>query len=340
MKALNAFLAAFAAFAANASLYQPIALPSQHVLDRCDGLRAWGLRGRGFDEARYDEAAGVIVVRHDRRGAATIKVSVPIERGATAQDEAVRAWIVAEAPTAAGYARLCYGEAWREQLARAVLARASRYAEQPYGTAKEALWCPLNLPCRDPGTPCAWYRTSDMRGVPRFGNADIVPVAGKMFSGFATNQYAAILAASRFAARSLAVRPAAAARCRENDEIERSYALPTVGVVIHRPQDYAHEMAHYFNFAPATASAEWREFLPAFHALKVHAHSLGIDLGVVGGWAQYQALYGTAGAIAALSESGEVGADGVALLADYLEADAGDAVREWCESALVGRIVL
>ena len=318
-------------------------LPGGWVLDGYCGLSGWGLRGRGFDAARYDEARGVIVLGCRYMIPVRIQhlfVTVPIEHGTTAQDEAVRAWIASAPPTAAGYARLCYGAEWREQLARAVLARASRYAEQPYATAKEALWCPLNLPCRDPGTPCAWYKTSDMRGVPRFGNADVVPVAGKMFAGVATNQYAAVLAASRIAARSLAVRPAAAARCRDNDGCGRSYALPTVGVVIHRPQDYAHEMAHYFNFAPAGATEEWREFLPAFHALKVHAFSLGIDLGADGGWAEYQSRYCSPAAIAALSESGEVGADGVALLAEYLEAEQGDAVREWCESALVGRIVL
>ena len=334
---------AFVTFAADASLYQPIALPSQYVLDQYDRLGEWGLRGRGYDEARYNEAEGCIIARYYVRLpylGQKIPVTVPISHGATQQDETVRAWIVADAPTAAGYAEMCYGAAGREQLARAVLARAAQYAEEPYWTAKEALWCPLNLPCRELGTPCAWYKTAEMHGVPRFGNADCVPVAGKMFSGVATNQYAVILAASRFAARSLAVRPAAAARCRENDASERSYALPTVGVVIHRPQDYAHEMAHYFNFAPATASAEWREFLPAFHALKVHAFSLGIDLGEDGGWGAYQALYGSSAAIAALSESGTVSTDGVSLLADYLAAEEGEELREWCESAFVGRIVL
>ena len=338
------FTFAFAALATNAaSLCQPIALPSQYVLARYDGRCGWGLRGRGFDETRYNEGDSCIVTGYTCRipyVGRKIPLTVPIAHGETAQDEAVRSWIAGVAPTSAGYARLCYGEAGREQLARAVLARAAQYAGPAYGTAKDALWCPLNLPCREPGTACAWYRTAEMRGVPRFGNGDAVPVAGMMFAGVAGGQYEAILAASLFAERGLAVRHAAAARCRANDESERSYALPTVGVVIHRASDYAHEMAHYFNFAPADASAEWREFLPAFHALKVHAFSLGIDLGADGGWAEYQSLYGTSAAIAALSESGAVSADGASLLADYLEAEEGDDVREWCESAFVGRIVL
>ena len=341
----SALSALASALVAGTTLCHPVAIPSQYVLERYDGLSGWGSRGRGFDAARYNDAGGFIVVRYDTVShfpypSELVPVTVPISHGTTAQDEAVRAWIAATPPTAAGYAELCYGEAWREQLARAVLARAAQYAEQPYHTAREALWCPLNLPCRTPGAPCAWYKTAEMRGVPRFGNGDRVPIAGRMFSGAATNQYDAILAASRFTVLGFAVLPVAEARCRANDVSGRSYALPTVGVVIHRPQDYAHEMAHYFNFAPADASPGWREFLPAFHALKVHAFSLGIDLGADGGWAEYQSRYCTPGSIAELSESGAVSADGVRLLADYLAAEAGDDVRRWCESPQAGRIVL
>ncbi len=335
------------AAASAAALYQPVALPAPVVLARYDGHCGWG-RGEGFDRSRYNEADGVIILRYDiveRPYWRRVPVTVPIEYGATDQDEQIRHFVATRNMTSSTYAELCYGEdAGREQLVRAVLARAAQYAEPIYQTASALNWCPLNLPCRVPGTPRAWYRTAEMRGLPRFGNGDRVPVAGAMFTGIATNGFDVILKASYFrypyARRHFAIHPAHIAHCRSNDETALSYALPTVGVVVHRPNDYAHEMAHYFNFTPADAPTAWKEFLPAYHALKVHAFALGIDLGEEGGWAQYQEQYDTTAKIAALSAARTVSADGVKLLADYLAADEGDELRAWCESAYVGRMVL
>lgn len=259
--------------------------------------------------------------------------------GTTIQGEQVHRWMTnLWGRTAAGYADLCYGaDGWR-QLLRAVLERSAQFADPPYTTAGKALWCPRNLPCLVPGSQRSWYPPREMRFAPISGNGDLVPVTGRMADSAITNGFGSLVSSTSIGSRR--IRPEHAATCRTMDAQCVSYTLPCVGVVIHRNTDYAHEMAHFFNFPLPDAPFAWKEFLPAFHALKVHAHSLGIDLGAEGGWAQYQARYGTAEAVGELSASAEVSEDGVALLVQYNQSAAGSDVRRWCESASVGRMVL
>ena len=262
--------------------------------------------------------------------------------GTTRPDEAIRQLCASNGVTPRLWARCCYGDEWGDrQLLRAVAERAmAQYFEPPQTILAAAHWCPTGMVVKQPASPREYFSTGEGRTVPPCGNADAVPALGLMLTGVTNGTIKSLIEASRFPSRSLAMRPEHIARCQTLDAEPRSYAVPLVGVAIHRPMDYAHEFAHFFNPVPANATTEWREFCAAYHAVKVHAWSLGIDLGTPGGWAEYWSQVGSAMAISALSSYGNISADGIALLTQYLESSPGDDVRVWCEDPSIGRRIL
>ena len=284
--------------------------------------------------------------------------------GPSSMDETIHTAISNGVISALSYARLMYGDAAVRQVVRAALERGEQYIESPYTTASVCLYNPSNIPVPMPGARKVPFAIAGAK-LPRNGLSDTIPIAGSCFGSNNTNAIERLLMGSFYALRGYAMSPEAVAAAASLDAAGRSYAIPTVGVAIHTPADYAHEFAHFANptrslpaetaastgFSQETLNActTWKEFLPAFHALKVDAWSRDIDLGVPGGWAAYWAIVGASvETIAALQ--GEMSADGVALLAAYREAKAAEGtgndnpdyarLRAWCESASIGRMVL
>lgn len=275
--------------------------------------------------------------------------------GASSYDETIRCAVLTnDAVTVLSYARLMYGDAAVRQIVRAALERGDQYIESPYTTASACLYNPANIPVPMPNSTKMPFAKAGAK-LNRNGLSDAIPIRGRCFGE--TNAVESL--------PSSVMPPNAVAAAEALDAAGRSYAIPTVGVAIHTPADYAHEFAHFANptrslpdetaastgFSQETLNActSWKEFLPAYHALKVDAWSRDIDLGAPGGWAAYWAIVGASvETIAALQ--GEMSADGVALLAAYREAKAAEGtandnpdyarLRAWCESDSIGRMVL
>ena len=282
--------------------------------------------------------------------------------GASEMDETIRGAVLDGSVSVLEYARRMYGDAACRQIVRAALQRGEQYVESPYTTASAALYNPANIPMLMPGMKKAPYSATDAT-LPKSGLGDGIPIAGRCVA--ATNALDYLLWGARYTARGYTIRPEARSAAEALDDEGRSYALPTIGVALHRPSDYAHELAHFINpthslsnetavstgFSEGTLNActSWKEFLPAYHALKVDAWSRGIDLGMPGSWTDYWAIVGqSAETIAALD--GSMSADGMALLTAYREAKAAEGtpgdnadyvrIRSWCESDAIGRAVL
>ena len=321
------------------SLYEPIQLPSEGQIE------AW----RTMSHATIDD----VIVREIRSDSffrsngevwqmskgqthniTNLAFCIP---GKTTYDEMIRLYVATTRVTAASYAALCYGQLGVRQMVRAVYERAYAYREPPEQLATMANGCAHVMPCHPDNMVLSFYRVTS-RLYPRLGMADTIPVAGKMFSGYSDNTIDLLLSAMSRVLPRHRILPSSILRCKSYDENEQSYALPLVGIAIHRPDAYAHEFAHFFN-PPAVRSPEnWQEFLPAFHALKLHAFLLGIDLGAPGGWADYWAIVGNADAIARLWRQGVMSRDGVKLLEDVLMNKPH--MRGWCANDAIGRMVL
>lgn len=282
----------------------------------------------------------------------------------SAMDDRLREAITNHPCRVLSYAATIYGEGAVRQIVRAALERGEQYIESPYTTASVCLYNPSNIPVPMPGARKVPFAVAGAK-LPRNGLSDRIPFAGRCFGVANTNAIERLLEAARYALRGYAMSPEAVAAAAALDAAGRSYCLPTVGIALHTSADCAHEFAHFANptrslpaesaastgFSQATLNActSWKEFLPAFHALKVDAWSRDIDLGAPGGWAAYWAIVGASvETIAALQ--GEMSADGVALLAAYREAKSAEGtandnpdyarLRAWCESDSIGRMVL
>ena len=284
--------------------------------------------------------------------------------GPTEMDETIHVAISNGMKSVLAYAQLMYGDGAVRQIVRAALERGEQYIESPYTTASAGLYNPANIPVPMPGARKVPFAVAGAK-LPRNGLSDTIPIAGSCFGSNNTNAIERLLIGSKYALRGYAMSPEAVAAAASLDAAGRSYAIPTVGIAIHTPADYAHEFAHFANptrslpdetaastgFSQATLNActSWKEFLPAYHALKAAAWSRDIDLGAPGGWAAYWAIVGASvETIAALQ--GEMSADGVALLAAYREAKSAEGtandnpdyarLRAWCESDSIGRMIL
>ena len=150
--------------------------------------------------------------------------------------------------------------------------------------------------------------------------------------------------------------------CERNDGDSRSYALFPIGVVIHRGQDAAEELAHFNNFAfphdssPCTTFSTpggnyvttWDEFAAAYRGIKVDAWRQKIDLGRPGAAREYANSMLGDDALAELAS--RVPANSFKLLLVYGEAlsDEGTSrdnedrmkIRSWMDSDSVGRKIL
>lgn len=257
--------------------------------------------------------------------------------GETDYDEEMRALISKTRVSAATWAEACYGPLGMRQLVRAIYERAKAYREDPGILAGMCAACPQVMPCAAPGVPLAFYSITS-RLWPKLGCGNAVPITGQMIVGTAANSIDIILAAVSRAIPRSRIMPTSIALCRANDDAHISYALPLVGVVIHQPNAYAHELAHFFNPPAVRSPNGWAEFLPAYHALKVHAFRAGIDLGAPGGWKVYYSRFGSLEKVRELSTGKTVSGDGVELLSRVVAGDT--AVAELCANDGIGRLTL
>lgn len=249
--------------------------------------------------------------------------------------------------TALSYAKACYGSAAVSQISRSVLARAEHFVENPYTAASQFLYNPANLPVRPPDA--RMIRLSSVKFPRRGANANI-RIAGRLVG--TTNAAEVVSEDVWLGGKCWKMMPAQVERLKNNDRSGISYCMPGFGVAIHRPSDYAHEVAHYFNWAIAAESSAiigydltWAEFLPAFHGLKVHAFRKGYDLGTGGAFAEYFASIDFNADI-----ERELSRDAYQLLLYYRDAATAEGtendtagkrnIRDYCRSDAIGREVL
>lgn len=246
------------------------------------------------------------------------------------------------------YAECCYGSNAVAQLTRSALARAERFFENPYTVATHFVYNPGNLPCRPPDARMLWLR--DIR-FPRYGANGPIRLTGRLMGSTNAIEKLSRPVYTLGPGKPFKMLPAHEEWCKARDTSGISYAMPGFGVAIHRPQDYAHELAHYFNWAVASESTiavgslSWAEFLPAFHGLKVHAYRNGYDLGTPGAFDEY-----FSGIVFSSALEAELSRDAYQLLSYYalaasLEGTANDTpeltrIREYCRSDVIGREVL
>lgn len=278
----------------------------------------------------------------------------------TAHDKDALA-VLQEGCTAESYAKASYGAGWDMQVRRAIYERALDFAEPVNQTALMARMDFRNLPCLPPDTPrgrfsvwSAVYGTRYEKGQPVIWtgrmawHADAIGALIDRYS-HVRNVHASIPGPSLEA-------------CARNDGESRSYALFPIGVVIHRGQDAAEELAHFHNFAyphdtsPCTTFGTpggnyvttWDEFAAAYRGLKIDAWRQKIDLGKSGSAREYAATMLTVDALVELSS--RVPANSFKLLLVYGEAlsDEGTSrdnddrvkIRSWMDSDSVGRKIL
>ncbi len=237
----------------------------------------------------------------------------------------------------------CYGDAYEEQMIRALSARTLQFGGPMNEIALLAKVNPVNIPVLEPGTPRVPWKTFAARyNITK----DLFPVRGDMLYVSGRQQFCETNAfedlCSRYS-RAYGVRPTfqpwVADACRSNDTHQVSYALFPLGIVVHRAEDYTEEFAHFVNVGDPYGSRDFEEFKAAFHGAKVDAWKMEIDIGVAGGWSAY---------ISALTEdqdwadvaASRVPANTLLLLQLYVSGGGSTDFRAWCESDALGRMVL
>ena len=278
----------------------------------------------------------------------------------TAHDKDALA-VLKDGCTAESYARASYGEGWDMQVRRAIYERALDFAEPVNQTAMIARMDYRNLPCLPPGAPRGRFSVWKAVYGTRYDKGQPVIWTGRM-AWHADAIGALIDRYSHVRNVHASIPEASLEACARNDGDSRSYSLYPIGVVIHRGQDAAEELAHFHNFAfphdssPCTTFSTpggnyvttWDEFAAAYRGLKVDAWRRGIDLGKPGAAREYAASMLDGDALAGLSS--RVPANSFKLILVYGEAlsdegtnrDNDDRVkiRSWMDSDSVGRKIL
>ncbi len=237
----------------------------------------------------------------------------------------------------------CYGEAYEEQMIRALSARSLQFGGPMNEIAMLAKVNPINIPVLVPGTPRIPFKTFAARyKIVK----DLFPVRGDMLYVSGRQQFCETNAFDDLVSRYHKAygviptfQPWVAGVCHSNDTNQVSYALFPLGIVVHRAQDYTEEFAHYVNVGDPYGSRDFEEFKAAYHGAKVDAWKMGIDLGVSGGWSDYISAL-TADEEWAASTAARVPANTLLLLQLYVSGSGSEDLRAWCESDAMGRMIL
>ena len=237
----------------------------------------------------------------------------------------------------------CYGDAYEEQMIRALSARTLQFGGPMNEIAMLAKVNPVNIPVLVPGTPRVPFRTFAARYKII---KDLFPVRGDMLYVSGRQQFCETNAFDDLVSRyrkAYGVTPTfqsfVEGVCRSNDTNQVSYALFPLGIVVHRACDYTEEFAHFVNVGDPYGSRDFEEFKAAYHGAKVDAWKMGIDLGVSGGWAQYISAL-TADEEWAAASASRVPANTLLLLQLYVSGGGSADLRAWCESDAMGRMIL
>ncbi len=237
----------------------------------------------------------------------------------------------------------CYGDAYEEQMIRALSARTLQFGGPMNESAMLAKVNPINIPVLVPGTPRVPFRTFAARyKIVK----DLFPVRGDMMYISGRQQFCETNAFDDLVSRyrkAYGVTPTfqsfVEGVCRSNDTNQVSYALFPLGIVVHRACDYTEEFAHFVNVGDPYGSRDFEEFKAAYHGAKVDAWKMGIDLGVSGGWAQYISAL-TADEDWAAASAQRLPANTLLLLQLYVSGGGSSDLRAWCESDAMGRMIL
>ena len=220
-------------------------------------------------------------------------VAAHVEPGTTIFDEAT-ALVLDGGMTHEKYLEMSYGNLASEMLDAAFEARAAMYIEDTDVIRHLANNDIRNVPCYEPNakTKASYIKVFKYMKNAAFKPDMTIPVSGKMYG--VTNAFENLVF-------QMNQRTGLEIRIRGDmgkytglDAQEKSYSFWPLGVAIHSRDAYAEEVSHFFNFcAPnyrivryagawsspdyATVS-DWNEFIAAYHGIKVHALSLGINL--------------------------------------------------------------